>query len=212
LSKSDLVGAEELQGLIDRVRDSGIGVPVVALSNLTAAGRDPLLAMLEPRRTYCLLGSSGVGKTTLLNRLIGREAFDTGAVREKDGRGRHTTSRRQLILLDTGAMLIDTPGMKELGIIAASAGIEESFEDIALLAKGCRYSDCSHAGEAGCAVAAAVAAGELPEDRYQSYLKVSKESEFHELSYVQRRKKDKEFGKFVKSVLKTHRKSDPREG
>lgn len=202
LSKTDLVSPGDLESLVARVREGYGELPVVALSNVSADGLDGLLHVLAPRKTYCLLGSSGVGKTTLLNRLVGREEFATGEVREQDGRGRHTTSRRQLVSLDNGAMIIDTPGMRELGIIGAATGLEEGFEDIGRLAAGCRYADCTHTGEEGCAVLDAVNAGQLSEERYQGFLKVKKESEFLERSYVQRRRKDKEFGKMVKSVLK----------
>ncbi|MEN6317316.1 MAG: GTPase RsgA, partial [Syntrophaceae bacterium] len=141
------------------------------------------------------------GKTTLINRLIGREAFHTRAV-SATGEGTHTTSRRQLIVLSQGAMLIDTPGMRELGIVGDGNGVDLGFEDIFARAAHCRYANCSHEHEAGCAVRAAVERGELGEDRYASYIKLKKESEFHEMSYLDKRKKDKAFGRFIKSAKK----------
>lgn len=157
--------------------------------------------LLVPGKTYCLLGSSGVGKTTLINRLIGRDALDTKAV-SGTGEGVHTTSRRQLLLLDNGAMLVDTPGMRELGLLGSSDGVDESFSDIHDLSLTCRFSNCTHTQEPGCAVMAAIDEGNLNEERYESYLKLRKETEYHDLTYVEKRKKDKGLGRFIKSVKK----------
>jgi ribosome biogenesis GTPase len=118
LSKSDLVNADDLERRKSEIRQARIKARVIAFSNTTGIGLDTVQQALEIRKTYCLLGSSGVGKTTLLNHLIGREVFETNPVRDKDGKGRHTTPRRQLIVLDNGALLIDTPGMRELGMLA----------------------------------------------------------------------------------------------
>jgi ribosome biogenesis GTPase len=206
LTKSDLVGPEMLEQRISEVRRANIQCTVLPLSNVTGAGVDSMRQMLEPGKTYCLVGSSGVGKTTLLNHLIGRDVFETGAVRASDGKGRHTTAQRQLIVLENGAMLIDTPGMRELGNIGVSSGLEESFSDIWGLSKTCRFANCTHTREAGCALLAAMEDGTLQADRYRSYMKLMKESEYNELSYVERRKKDKKFGQFVKTVMKHHKK------
>jgi ribosome biogenesis GTPase len=209
MTKSDLVSPEELEQRISEVRQSNVDLRVIALSNKTGFGLDQVRQVLEKGKTYCLLGSSGVGKTTLLNRLVGRELFETNTVRVTDGRGRHTTARRQLTLLDQGAMLIDTPGMRELGNIGVSDGIEESFSDITELSNGCRFTNCTHTNEPGCSLLAAVQNGELSEERYESYLKLLKESEYHEMSYVEKRKKDRKFGQFVKSAMKEHKKKSP---
>ncbi len=202
LSKSDLISVEELEKRFSEISQARIGARVIALSNKTAIGLQTVQQVLEKGKTYCLLGSSGVGKTTLLNRLLGREEFETNPVREKDGKGRYTTARRQLILLDNGALLIDTPGMRELGMIAVEAGIDESFADIHTLAKNCRFSDCTHTQEIGCAVLAAVNNGELAEERHQSYLKLLTESDFYQMSYLERRKKEKQFGRMIKTAMK----------
>ncbi|HXK48309.1 MAG TPA: ribosome small subunit-dependent GTPase A [Deltaproteobacteria bacterium] len=201
LTKTDLISRDELDRKLAATRSTAVTAGVLALSNVSGAGFDEFQELLVPGGTYCLLGSSGVGKTTLINRLIGRDAFDTKAV-SGTGEGTHTTARRQLIVLDRGAMLIDTPGMRELGILGVSDGIDQGFEDILLLSKGCRYVNCSHEHEAGCAVRAAVGNGELNEDRYSSYIKLKKESEYHEMSYLDRRKKDRAFGRFLKSAKK----------
>ena len=206
LTKTDLVTAGELEQRIAEVRRANIKCKVLPLSNVTGFGVGNVLQLLEPGRTYCLVGSSGVGKTTLLNHIIGRDVFETNTVRASDGKGRHTTAQRQLIVLDQGAMLIDTPGMRELGNIGVSSGIEESFSDIWSLSKTCRFANCTHTREVGCALLAAIENGTLPADRYQSYLKLMKESEYYELSYAEKRKKDRKFGQFIKSVMKHHKK------
>jgi ribosome biogenesis GTPase len=201
LTKTDLIASEELERKIAAITASTTASSVLALSNVTGSGFDEFQQLLISGKTYCLLGSSGVGKTTLLNRLIGQEAFDTKAV-SGTGEGIHTTTRRQLIVLPQGSMVIDTPGMRELGLLGASEGVNQGFDDIIELSLNCRYPDCSHTQEPGCAVRAAVASGALTEDRYSSYTKLKTESEYHELSYLDRRKKDKAFGRFVKSVKK----------
>ena len=206
LTKTDLVTAGELEQRIAEVRRANIKCKVLPLSNVTGFGVGNVLQLLEPGRTYCLVGSSGVGKTTLLNHIIGRDVFETNTVRASDGKGRHTTAQRQLIVLDQGAMLIDTPGMRELGNISVSSGLEESFSDILNLSKTCRFANCSHTREVGCALLAAIEKGTLPADRYQNYLKLMKESEYYELSYRDKRKKDRKFGQFIKSVMKHHKK------
>jgi len=201
LTKTDLIASEELERKIAAITASTTASSVLALSNVTGSGFDEFQQLLISGKTYCLLGSSGVGKTTLLNRLIGQEAFDTKAV-SGTGEGIHTTTRRQLIVLPQGSMVIDTPGMRELGLLGASEGVNQGFDDIIELSLNCRYPDCSHTQEPGCAVRAAIASGALTEDRYSSYTKLKTESEYHELSYLDRRKKDKAFGRFVKSVKK----------
>ncbi len=208
LTKSDLVSPEELEEKISEVRQANIACRILPLSNVTGFGLDSVRQLLEPGKTYCLVGSSGVGKTTLLNHIIGRDLFETNTVRAGDGRGRHTTTQRQLIVLEQGAMLIDTPGMRELGNIGASSGLEESFADIRELAKGCRFGNCTHTQEIGCSLLSAVKSGALRRDRYESYLKLLKESEYNELSYVEKRRKDKNFGKFIKTVKKQLKKRE----
>jgi ribosome biogenesis GTPase len=201
LTKTDLIAPEELEQKLATITSGTITARVLALSNITGIGFDEFQQVLVSGRTYCLLGSSGVGKTTLLNRLLGQDAFDTKAV-SGTGEGIHTTTRRQLIVLNQGAMLIDTPGMRELGLLGMNEGVNQGFEDIVQLSLNCRYPNCGHTQEPGCAVRAAVTSGALTEDRYSSYIKLKKESEYHELSYLDKRKKDRTFGRFIKSVKK----------
>ncbi|MFO7667527.1 MAG: ribosome small subunit-dependent GTPase A [Desulfobacterales bacterium] len=201
LTKTDLITPEELEQKLAAIRSSSISASVLPLSNITGIGFDEFQQVLVSGSTYCLLGSSGVGKTTLINRLIGQDTFDTKAV-SGTGEGIHTTARRQLIFLKQGSMLIDTPGMRELGLLGVGEGVDQSFQDILRLSVDCRYKNCGHTQEPGCAVRAAVKSGILNEDRYSSYMKLKKESDYHELSYIDKRKKDRTFGRFIKSVKK----------
>jgi ribosome biogenesis GTPase len=207
LTKIDLITPDELEALIGEIRRAGIDARVVSLSNVTCAGLDQIRGLLTPGRTYCLLGSSGVGKTTLVNHLAGGSGLETRDV-SHTGEGRHTTTRRQLVVLEGGALLIDMPGMRELGMLGVSEGLDDAFADIGELAQRCRFKDCSHSSEPGCAVRAAIEHRDLSEERLQDYLKLRKESAFHDLSYVDRRKKDRDFGRFVRSVMKQKARRD----
>ena len=204
LTKTDLISPEGLEQLIDQIRRSGIKDPIVTLSNLTGTGVDQLRELMLPGKTYCLLGSSGVGKTTLINRLAGNSgipALATGAVSDS-GEGRHTTTRRQLMALEEGPLLIDMPGMRELGMLGVSQAIDDSFADIQQHSGNCRFANCTHTSEPGCAVQRAIERDELDAAHFQNYLKLKKESEFHEMSYLEKRKKDRAFGKFVNAAVK----------
>lgn len=203
LSKSDLLASHAIDVRLHEITSIFPDLHVVFFSNKTGDGLDSIWTLLVPGNTYCLLGSSGVGKTTLLNSLLKNAVFETRAVREKDGKGRHTTTRRQLIRLKNGAMIIDTPGMRELGSLAVDSGLKHVFHEIDQLSTACRFQDCSHIQEKGCAVLFAVAEGRLSRKRYQNYLKMKKESVFHEMSYQEKKKKDKQFGKLIKSVMKS---------
>ncbi len=201
LTKTDLVDAAELARMREQIRSAGITAGIITLSNVSGEGVDQVRALMAPGKTYCLLGSSGVGKTTLINRLLGKCELETQPV-SGTGEGRHTTTRRHLVVLENGALLIDMPGMRELGILSASQGLDDSFADIRALSSSCQFANCSHTNEPGCAIRMAIENGELNPEHFQSYLKLKKETEFNEMSYVEKRKKDKAFGKFIRSVLK----------
>ncbi len=201
LTKTDLVSPQELQGLVERIRGLRVETPIVCLSNVTGAGVDDVRQRMAPGQTYCLLGSSGVGKTTLINRLLGGDALATGEV-SHTGEGRHTTTRRHLIVLPHGAMLIDMPGMRELGLLGAGEGITDTFADIHALAAQCRYPDCTHGSEPGCAVRAAVERGEISAAHLHNFSKLRKESEFHDQSQQERRKKDRAFERYMHNYRK----------
>ena len=208
LSKSDLLSSGEIEEKIADIHKEMPDVEVVAFSNNNDSDLDKIEELLISGKTYCLLGSSGVGKTTLLNNLINEELFETKTVREKDGKGRHATSRRQLIVLENGAMVIDTPGMRELGNIAVETGLSNTFNEIVELSDQCRYNDCTHTIEEGCAVLAAVGDGTISEKRYQNYIKMMKESAYNEMSYLDKRQKDRRFGKMVKSYIKHNKRKE----
>jgi len=206
MSKSDLIPAEDLDQQICEIKKMNPDCEIIAFSNKTGDGLEYIQKMIKHGKTYCLLGSSGVGKTTLINRLIGENIFATHDVREKDGKGRHVTARRQLIILEQGGLIIDTPGMRELGNIGVETGLKVTFKDIFNLAQNCHFKDCTHISEPGCSVINAVKNKELSEKRYQNYLKIRKESEYYEMSYLEKRSKEKQFGKFIKTAKKTKKK------
>jgi len=206
LSKSDLLDGEQIARKVGEIKRIMPDLGVYPFSSRSEAGLPDVAALLCAAHTYCLVGSSGVGKTTLLNHLVGEARFKTREVRERDGKGKHATTHRQLIALEGGAMVVDTPGMRELGAIDVQSGLDETFAEITALAGQCRFNDCTHVHEHGCAVLRAVEDGELSQKRYQNYIKMHRESAYHDMSYLEKRRKDKHFGKMVKDVMK-HKKS-----
>ena len=177
LSKADLCPAAAPR--MREVERLCPGVPVFATSALADEGLGPVRAQIGPGLTAALVGSSGAGKSTLVNALLGQELMATGAVRPTDGRGCHVTTHRQLVLLPGGGLLLDTPGMRELQL-PDTDGLDETFDDVATLATRCRFRDCRHDNEPGCAVRAAVASGELPEERLEHLRKLEREAQAYE--------------------------------
>ena len=166
------------------------GVETHIVSSKTGFGMEYLGKYLQKGKTLVFLGSSGVGKSSLVNALAGEEIMDVGGIRESDGRGRHTTTHRELVMLSCGAMVIDTPGMRELGMWDVTEGLGQAFQDIEKYAAMCRFSDCRHENEPGCAVREAIANGELDESRLESYRKLRTEAKYSDNKAVYRRQKE----------------------
>jgi ribosome small subunit-dependent GTPase A len=174
LTKADL--CEDVAAVVEQVREDALGVEVLAVSSVTGDGVDAVRALLPPGRTGAMVGPSGVGKSSLVNALSGETIADTGEIREGDGRGRHTTTARELHLLPGGGLLVDTPGMRELSLYDDSEGVDTAYADVALLAADCRFRDCQHRTEPGCAVAAAIDDGSLDPARYNAWRKLQAEA------------------------------------
>lgn len=177
LSKADLA-ADRLDDYIARADSVGMGVPIYAVSAESGAGLEALLPYVSDGKTAALLGSSGVGKSTLVNALLGEAVQKVSAIREEDGRGRHTTTHRELLVTRSGGIVIDTPGMRELHLWEASEGLSGGFEDIEALAAGCRFADCTHEREPDCAVRRAVKDGRLEAGRFANYRKLLAENAY----------------------------------
>ena len=210
LSKSDLISKEDLELKKNEIRKILPEISIISFSNNIPGDVENIKHFFTPFKTYCLLGSSGVGKTTLLNNLINNEYYKTHPIREKDGRGKHTTTRRELIILENDAIIIDNPGMRELGIISNESGMSSTFNEIDELSSECKYQDCTHTVEAGCAVLGALQSGEISEERYNNYIKIYKEAQYNEMSYLEKRQKDKRLGKFFNSAMKEIKKRKDR--
>jgi len=176
LTKADM--CLDADARLAEIEAVAMGVPVLAVSAMTGQGLDALRAWLKPGHTAVLIGSSGVGKSTLVNALAGRDQMATQPIREDDARGRHTTSHRELVLLPSGALILDTPGMRELGLWDADEGMSSAFADIEALASQCRFHDCSHNAEPGCAIAEALSTGDLDAARWRAYGKLQRELAF----------------------------------
>ena len=201
LNKIDLISATELELKISQIKDRFNNVDIIPTSTITEQGLDELMRYMIRGKTYCFLGSSGVGKSSLINKLLGNNVIKTREISQLTGRGKHATTRRDLYFLGNGGIVIDNPGMREVGISDASAGIENVFGEITALSKKCKYADCTHTHEPGCAVLEATEAQKLDENKYLNYVKLKKESEYYRMTELEKRKKDRKFGKFVKKSL-----------
>jgi len=197
LTKTDLINEQKITQIIDSIKQRINDILVFAISNETQDGYEALKMSIENGKTYCMLGSSGVGKSTLLNKLSGRTLMKTDTISQSTNKGRHITSHRELIVLENGGILIDNPGMREVGIADTTSGLESTFDRIITLSQKCKFKDCTHTNEIGCAVLDAVKKGKINKKSYENYLKMEREKAHFELTIVERRKKDKDFGKMI---------------
>ena len=202
LTKIDLISEKELVKIINDLQKRIDSVPLFPINNIKNIGIEELKSSLIKGKTYCLLGLSGVGKSTLLNILADKNVMKTREISRRTNKGLHTTSHREMFFLKSGVIIIDNPGMREVGITDSTGGIEITFEKIYELAEKCRFSDCTHTHEGGCAVLAAVEEEQIDKTTYDNYIKMMKEQSRFHTSLVEKRRKDKTFGKMIKSVMK----------
>jgi len=206
LTKTDLIDEQRINDIINscirRIKD----VPVIAISNETQSGYEAIKKIIQPGMTYCMLGSSGVGKSTLINNLSGGNVMRTGAISHITNKGKHVTSHREIIVLENGGILVDNPGMREVGIADTTTGLETTFDIIIRLSEKCRFKDCTHTTEIGCSVLDAVEKGEIDKSTYENYLRLEKEKAHFESTVAERRKREKEFGKLMKNYKKDMKK------
>ena len=206
LSKIDLIDKNELKSIIESIKKRINNITIINLSNQSLIGLNEIKSILSKGKTYCLLGSSGVGKSTPINNLIGEKIMATGEISDAIDRGKHITTSRELIVSENG-VLIDNPGMREVGITSSNKGLEITFNTILNLSNNCKFNNCTHTNEIGCAVLEAIENGIINIDSYNNYIKMTREKEFFESSSIERKKKDKNFGKMVKNVVKQRKKN-----
>lgn len=202
LNKIDLIEETLLSQMTESIQHRIKNVPLFAISNHTEQGLEQLKEFILKDKTYCLLGSSGVGKSSLLNTLMGEEKMKTNAISGHSNRGQHATTHRELIVLRDGGILIDNPGMREIGITDSIGDLEKTFKSLLELSKYCKFNDCTHTTEVNCAVITAIENGKLDRASYENYLKMKKERAHYETSTFEKKKREKQFGKMVKHYQK----------
>lgn len=202
LNKTDLLTQEEATKKISELKNRFSKIDIIFTSTVSNEGLADLRKYIVRGKTYCFLGSSGVGKSTLINKLLGREVIQTGGISSYSGRGKHITTARQLYVLPNGGIVIDNPGMREVGMADTGEGIDTFFDEIVVFAKRCRYANCTHIHEPGCEVIKAVKSDKLSKEKYENYINLKKEAEFYEMDDIEKREKSRKFGKFKKNALK----------
>lgn len=208
ISKIDLATENEVNNAIRELRTRDKRIEYILLSNITGKGLDEVLGVLQKGKTYCVLGSSGVGKSSLVNNLLKKNILKTGQISQSTNKGRHITDHRELFVLENGGIVIDTPGMRELGMTDNAEGIKNTFQDIYDLSLNCKFTDCKHIDEAGCAVIEALNNGIIDIDSFNNFQKLQKEQLRFQTTIAEKHKKDKVFGKIIKSYFKDKEK-DP---
>jgi len=200
LNKIDLISKEELDSILAKISNRFSDIDIIGTSTVNEEGLQELKNRIERGKTYCFLGSSGVGKSSLINKLLGNDIIKTEDIGLRTGRGKHTTTVREMYFLENGGIVIDNPGMREVGITDAGAGIDSVFDEITALAKECKFIDCSHMHEPGCKVLSALQSGILDEEQYSNYINLKKEADYYAMTELEKREKDRQFGKYVKKV------------
>ena len=200
LNKTDLISQEELNEKLKEIKNRFPEADIISTSVVNNDGLDELKKYIKKGKTYCFLGSSGVGKSSLINKLLEKDFIKTGDISSYSNRGKHITTSREMYFLDNGGIVIDNPGMREVGMTDTDAGIDNLFDEISILAQKCKYADCSHIHEPDCEVLLALKSGKLNEKQYSNYINLKKEAEYYKMSNVEKREKDKQFGKFIKKT------------
>ena len=201
LNKIDLISKEALYCKINQIKNRFSNIEVITASSITEQGLDDLTQKITAKKTYCFLGSSGVGKSSLINKLLGTNSIVTQNISQSTGKGKHTTTGRDMYFLKDGGIVIDNPGMREVGIADLTDSVDDTFTEIASFSQNCRFTDCTHTHENGCAVLNAVNKKIIDEAKYSNYQKLKKEAEYYEMSDLEKRRKDRKFSKFVKKAL-----------
>jgi ribosome biogenesis GTPase len=206
ISKIDLSTENDIRNAIKKLETRDRKVKYFLLSNLTQQGLDQILDFLQKGKTYCVVGSSGVGKSTLINNLLEKNILKTGQISQSTNKGKHITDHRELFVLKNGGIIIDTPGMRELGMIDNPEGIKTTFQEIFDLSLKCKFPDCKHINETGCVVIEALNNGIIDKDSLDNFIKIQMEQQRFQATVAEKRKKDKEFGKIVKQYKKDMKK------
>lgn len=200
LNKIDLISKEELDSKLNQIKNRFNDIDVLTTSTITGEGLDELKIYIVKGKTYCFLGSSGVGKSSLINKLIGENIIKTKNINLHTSKGKHATTSREMYFLKNGGIVIDNPGMREVGMADTSIGIDSLFDEITTLAKKCKYVDCTHTHEPGCEVLSALKSGELDKSKYSNYISLKKEAEYYKMTELEKREKDRQFGRFIKKA------------